>query len=141
MIFQKRENRHSYFVIKIILLSYIKNWSLNDPWALNWLGLIHHWSDHQTKPSIPFLHYFCNLLCRTACIIVFEIILSLYWIWLYCELPGLVILCVRWGLYSCWLAEGFNKVFFGIYSGVCIVLWATVGSVKGLLWGAVYSCG
>ena len=57
----KERKMSSCFVIKIILFSYIKNWNLIDPGALNWLRLIHHWSDHQTKPSIPFLYYFCNL--------------------------------------------------------------------------------
>ena len=80
--------------------SFIKNCFLNFARALNWLRLFHHWSDHQTKPSIPFLHYFCNILYRSACIVVCDTYLSLYWILFCCELPDVVILCVKGVLYS-----------------------------------------
>ena len=59
--------------------------------ALIWLRQFLHWFDHQTKPSIRFLYYFCNLLYRSACIAETVIFLSLYWR-LFCELPRLVIL-------------------------------------------------
>jgi len=107
----------------------------------SWLRQFLHWFDHQTKPSIPFLYYFCNLLYRSACIVETVIILSLYWRLFCCELPGLVILfctvsyvqvvtCwgdqqgvfwnIQWSLYSFGFCCRFSRLFV---AGSGVYLW------------------
>ena len=90
--FSKRAKAPSSLVIKINQRFHQELFSWTATGALIWLREFFHWFDHQTKPSIPFLYYFCNLLYRSACIAWIVIILSLYWRLFCCELPGLVIL-------------------------------------------------
>ena len=94
IVFSKREKAPSCLVIKINQSFSSRTVSRTTTGALSWLRQFHHWSDHQTKPSIPFLYYCCNLLYNSACFAESVIILSLYWKLFCCELPGLVILFV-----------------------------------------------
>jgi len=112
--------------------SFIKNCFLNTARALNWLQLFHHWSDHQTKPSIPFLHYFCNLFCTEVLVLLCEthifhciglFSIAITWCGNDVCIGGFVkfVTCwrvqqgvfwfIRWSLYSSWSVVGFNGLF------------------------------
>ena len=100
--FSKRAKAPSSLVIKINQRFHQELFSWTTTEALIWLRQFLHWFDHQTKPFIPFLYYFCNLLYRSACIVVTVIILSLYWRLFCCELPRLVILFCTEQVVTCW---------------------------------------
>ena len=109
------------------------------PWtaigALIWVRQFLHWFDHQTKPSIPLLYYFCNPLYRSACIAVIVIILSLYWRLFYCELLGLGILFYTvasvQGVTSCGFQQGcsWNTQWVSVW--FLVLLWVQQWSTTG----------
>jgi len=95
--FRKREKCPFYFVINFILNFIHRELNLILFWSLELI---------ETGTTL-ILSLFRKLLC--------------------CELHRGVILWVQWVLYCVLLAEGFSKVISGIYSGVCIGFWLTVG--------------
>ena len=103
--FSKRAKAPSCLVIKINQRFHQELFSRTATGALIWLRQFLHLFDHQTKPSIPFLYYFCNLLYISSCIAETVIFLSLYWRLFYCELCGLVIMFYTVGsvqVVTCW---------------------------------------